>query len=598
MAVLHFLILSILYSLAVTDFVLFPYSNGDGSVGNPVDGENGFGNTTAISLQCAQALNQTIACDPRIQYLASAHAFTSINNTGSPTTICASTCRTSLESYHSNVSAACDGFHAFDGLPSSWRGDIIRDYFDVVCATDPQTGQYCTDVLLQQYAAFPGVAFLDLPTSVLCSSCQTTIWRASEASLFNGYDYTSAQTWKAIQQKCGTSYPTQVQPFPNITLPNETAGSPANQTCLSGKTYVVTPSDTCHSIALANSVAEGTLWAMNNLFADCSNMQSGQSLCLPNQCTTYAMSSNESCISIAIQNRVPYASLLSWNPTINSDCSNISPNGSVICISSPFATWNGTTITGASPTQTAAYAETTVPPPAATAFASTLNCGTWYIAQDGDTCARISLSDSISLALLYLINPSIDSDCSNLIPGLAYCVQPTYEWNATAIIPTDTTVVAPPGPTESGTTATCYVWHVVAVNETCGYLDASYGISFAQFKAWNPSIDENCFNLIVGEAYCMKGPPVPSTSSTPGVSVTTASPTSAAGISTSSTSSAEPSVTSGPVSCSKTYTVASGDYCYKIWTDNGLTEAQFRALNPSLDAGCDLIAGQVVCVAA
>ncbi|KAH8645698.1 hypothetical protein BX600DRAFT_477860 [Xylariales sp. PMI_506] len=49
--------------------------------------------------------------------------------------------------------------------------------------------------------------------------------------------------------------------------------------------------------------------------------------------------------------------------------------------------------------------------------------------------------------------------------------------------------------------------------------------------------------------------------------------------------------------CTETYTVVSGDYCYKIWNDYGITEAELYAWNPTLDSACDLAIGQVLCVA-
>lgn len=52
----------------------------------------------------------------------------------------------------------------------------------------------------------------------------------------------------------------------------------------------------------------------------------------------------------------------------------------------------------------------------------------------------------------------------------------------------------------------------------------------------------------------------------------------------------------GSGSCKKTYTVVSGDYCYLIWTRFGISEAQLRAWNPSLNAACALQPGQVLCV--
>jgi LysM repeat protein len=48
--------------------------------------------------------------------------------------------------------------------------------------------------------------------------------------------------------------------------------------------------------------------------------------------------------------------------------------------------------------------------------------------------------------------------------------------------------------------------------------------------------------------------------------------------------------------CSKRYTVASGDYCSKIETTVGLTDAQLRSYNSWIDSACDLQVGQVLCV--
>jgi len=48
-------------------------------------------------------------------------------------------------------------------------------------------------------------------------------------------------------------------------------------------------------------------------------------------------------------------------------------------------------------------------------------------------------------------------------------------------------------------------------------------------------------------------------------------------------------------SCSKTYTVKSGDTCYKIWTKYGLSESKFRSLNSGISCS-NLRKGQSVCV--
>jgi len=64
---------------------------------------------------------------------------------------------------------------------------------------------------------------------------------------------------------------------------------------------------------------------------------------------------------------------------------------------------------------------------------------------------------------------------------------------------------------------------------------------------------------------------------------------------TTSTKAPAPTPTSSLPSCAQTYTVVSGEYCYLIATNHGLSLAQFYDINPGLS--CDnLQIGRVVCV--
>ena len=133
----------ILFQYAIGNIVLYPYQVKDGTAGNAIDAVQGFGNTTAISSTCATALNQSIACDERIQMLAAAGFYGSLNSTGAAATLCSPACNTSLVNYHTSVSTACSGVNAFDSLPSSWRGDLMLSFFNLVCSKDPGSGQFC-----------------------------------------------------------------------------------------------------------------------------------------------------------------------------------------------------------------------------------------------------------------------------------------------------------------------------------------------------------------------------------------------------------------------------------------------------------------------
>ncbi|KAI0721487.1 hypothetical protein C8Q72DRAFT_955649 [Fomitopsis betulina] len=52
----------------------------------------------------------------------------------------------------------------------------------------------------------------------------------------------------------------------------------------------------------------------------------------------------------------------------------------------------------------------------------------------------------------------------------------------------------------------------------------------------------------------------------------------------------------GGDACTQLYTVVSGDLCSAVETKEDITAAQLQALNPWLDANCDLEIGQVLCV--
>lgn len=52
-------------------------------------------------------------------------------------------------------------------------------------------------------------------------------------------------------------------------------------------------------------------------------------------------------------------------------------------------------------------------------------CAEYYKVKQGDTCSKITInaSPSISLDDFLFLNPSVDGNCSNLIPGESYCIQ-------------------------------------------------------------------------------------------------------------------------------------------------------------------------------
>ena len=225
--------------------------------------------------------------------------------------------------------------------------------------------------------------------------------------------------------------------------------------------------------------------------------------CLPQSCEVYLVQPGDTCWSIANTYGLTFSLFSGYNPTINSQCTNLL-SGVNVCLSPAAGTYTPTTIAGATVTQTGVYATATITPPSPTPFGTTSQCGRYYEAQSGDFCQQISLNKSISVTLFEEINPSINADCTNLNPGFYYCVFPTEDWNVTANA-SPTVTVSAPAPTPSGTTGSCFVWHTVVSGDGCAKIDQEYNITFAQLQNWNPSLDASCGNLLLGEAYCVLG---------------------------------------------------------------------------------------------
>lgn len=164
---------------------------------------------------------------------------------------------------------------------------------------------------------------------------------------------------------CNVTYPTAVIPLnTTFTTPQDhvLADPPP---CLSGVKYTIQSGDTCHSIATAKSVSEGTLRVLNDILADCSNLPSaGTEICLPESCTKHIVAVNQTCLEIAITyGQYQSQSIITWNPTINPGCSNLVA-GEVICVSSPIEELEVVDgIEGSIPPSTGQYADFAIDPP-------------------------------------------------------------------------------------------------------------------------------------------------------------------------------------------------------------------------------------------
>ncbi|KAH0531134.1 hypothetical protein TsFJ059_000005, partial [Trichoderma semiorbis] len=144
-----------------------------------------------------------------------------------------------------------------------------------------------------------------------------------------------------------------------------------------------------------------------------------------------------------------------------------------------------------------------------------------------------------------------------------------------------TSWTSPNDPQQTGTVANCDLWYDVVSGDTCATIESAFGITLAQFLAWNPAVSSDCSeNFWAGYAYCVG---VSSHAASATQTTSTERTATAVGASTP----AGPTFSDMPCTCNKYYTVVSGDTCPSVETMFGITPDQFFQWNPTLSTNCE-----------
>jgi LysM repeat protein len=121
-------------------------------------------------------------------------------------------------------------------------------------------------------------------------------------------------------------------------------------------------------------------------------------------------------------------------------------------------------------------------------FAQNQQCTRTYTVQTGDICDGISAAQHASTYQLAVLNPGINAQCSNLMPGQVLCL-------------------GTPG-------ADCNDTYVVEPNDTCESVAAAHNADLGVLYHNNPQLNGKCDNLYIGEVVCVANsdiaPPLPS----------------------------------------------------------------------------------------
>ncbi|PLB35219.1 LysM peptidoglycan-binding domain-containing protein [Aspergillus candidus] len=219
-------------------------------------------------------------------------------------------------------------------------------------------------------------------------------------------------------------------------------------------------------------------------------------------------------------------------------------------------------------------------------------CDMSAAASKGDTCESFVKAWGTTVEEFEALNPGVS--CPSLTEGRKYCVigtvtggpDPTSTTTTTLKTTTKATTTTSSSkyePTQPGVPANCDKFHLVASGDQCDTIEAKYGITDAQFKAWNPDVDEGCTNLWLNYYVCVHVPEATTTPSVPDPTPTPPAP--------------QPQMPGVVSNCKKFHKVKAGDNCYSIDTAAGITLDQFRSWNTQIDAGCtNLWVNYYVCI--
>lgn len=490
------------------------------------------------SAPCLSALNSTIQCNDTLLV---AYDYSPSFSDSQLSALCADRCWDSLLTTRSDIAASCsastdvvvDENSAY--LPTYILDDLIST-FNMTCLRDSTTGKFCASV----FQSWENVT--QSTSAQNCSDCTLRTYQV-QLSNYNSYSDDLAEEFASLKSSCSATGYSYVSPTPvalNDTVNATQSSAPVSTTSAScSDTYRIQAGDDCHKISLAHNVSTYFLTHYNELQAYCEDFPTSGEICLPEPCEIYTVKKNDTCYSIAKSQPsfVTITQLLSWNPNINKLCRNLDQFvGDQICVGPPggYDILNDPTATITSGATTAASVPTNV------AANVTKSCAQYHSVAEGDTCASISVSSGISLDDFYFLNPSVDSNCTNLILEESYCVKPvgsisTYSgyggtstdacsrargpttcYRDVSDLPTGTLVTETPN--ARGTTKNCdkfVTWRNSTFGNstgpdlnTCDYIKWRYEITWEQLKAWNPSLnttDPSCA-IKNGYKYCVQGP--------------------------------------------------------------------------------------------
>ncbi|PON21365.1 LysM domain-containing protein [Trichoderma gamsii] len=338
-----------------------------------------------FSPSCSATFNQSIACSLALSRVASGSLIPTANDLPK---ICTDACLSELKSLRTKQLKACNSSDVavIEGLayPATYTTDLLLYTYNYACMKSLTASDYC----------FPAFWEWNNDTTAatsaqLCSDCNLRIQQAQLESPF-GYDDDAASDYASLTSSHFSIY---------LYLAKDDA-TRFDQSVYYHSCY------TFLSVSESQKVATFHLMQANNLPGYCSQFpRTGTNLCIPQSCNLYTVAGNDTCYGIAQAHNGTFSAtqLISWNPNINRQCSNLNQiTGYQICVS--FL----------GPPSVVAIGNESITAPSALTISTIFFFpgGKYYLAVDGDSCASISMAMGISLKDFFFLNPMINSTCA------------------------------------------------------------------------------------------------------------------------------------------------------------------------------------------
>ncbi|OBT47402.1 hypothetical protein VE00_02155 [Pseudogymnoascus sp. WSF 3629] len=469
----------------------------------------------------------------------------------------------------------------------------------------------CTDALTVDITACDPLV-RDLRPDVRpddCDKCLVERLRLREGSPYgDGPIAASMSLYESMTASCSITG----RPIATTTIDYFMATPTPTAKVCEGSTYTIKASEDCYTISKSQGVGTNWLLADNDLEAFCNNFPAaGTSLCITNQCTTVAVSTNATCEAVAVAANITETQLIAWNPSISYGCANLPKmNGSEICVDAPGRKFVAPTDTSALPPLTPT---TAAPKPTDAADGSggaEKPCGRWYSVQQGDYCNLVAIKFGITLPDFFFLNPAVNTNCTNLFALESYCVAAVGDINTYTGRPGFASVTLDPSapftgipyterpdatetpyprlytplPEATGTRDDCV--HYFARDDfqfnltgstfgsNCQLAARTYNVDLKDFGLWNPglgNVSDPACAFEKGVRYCGSWYIRQDNAATP---------------TNDSATPPGPTMSGSPADCDEWVLVTDGLSCADLASEAGISLAQFLAWNPAISSDC------------